>query len=70
MFSSNAAANTHTINHNMNANVMFTVWVQRENNLFYNDIVSVAETNANTLTVYLTEDSNVKVTVHSMSNIS
>ena len=66
-FQSGVAATTHTITHNLNADfVTFTVLVERPDGSYRNDIVSVEETNSNTLTIFLTVASKVKVAVHSM----
>ncbi|NBP16724.1 hypothetical protein EBU95_20435 [bacterium] len=65
-YGSNVGATTHTINHNLNSTyVSFTVLVERANGYFYNDIVSVEQTTANTLTVYLTEANNIKAAIES-----
>jgi len=69
-FTSTTGALTHTVAHNLNsAYVNFTVLVQRANGTYRNDIVSVEETNANTLTVYLTESAMIKVAVQAMKDI-
>lgn len=67
-FASSAPALTHVISHNLGETfVDFTVLVQRDSGLFRNDVVSVEETNSNTLTVYLTTARNIKVAVKSFA---
>lgn len=69
-FQSSVAATTHTISHGLNsAFVQFTVLVQRMDGTFRNDIVSVAETDQNTLTVYLATAANIKIAVRSMTGL-
>jgi len=50
------AATSHTINHALNTSwVDVTVWVKHDDNLWYKDIVEVQETDANNVTINLTE---------------
>jgi hypothetical protein len=66
-FQSAAAATTHVVTHNLDsAFVSFTIMIEREDGTYRNDIVSVAETSSNVLTVYLSESSKIKLSVHSM----
>jgi hypothetical protein len=67
-FQSGVAATTHVVTHNLDADfVSFTVMIERDDGTYRNDIVSVAETSRNILTVYLSESSKIKMAVHSMS---
>lgn len=69
-YQSTATATTHTINHNLNSNhLLFQVMVLDDQGVYANDVVPVEETNANTLTVYLTESRHIRVSVMSMANI-
>ena len=64
------AATTHVIAHNLGASfVTFTVLVERADGSYRNDIVSVEETDTNTLKVYLAEASKIKIAVQSMETI-
>ena len=66
-FQSGAAATTHIIQHNMNADfVNFTVLVQRPDGKYRNDVVSVEEVDNNTLKVYLSAAAHIKAAVESM----
>jgi len=69
-YQSTATATTHTINHNLNSNhLLFQVMVLDDQGVYANDVVPVEETNANTLTIYLTESRHIRVSVMSMTNI-
>jgi hypothetical protein len=69
-FSSASAATQHTVTHNLNSQfVDFTVWVQRADGSWRNDIVSVKATDANSMDVYLSSAANVRLSVTSMANI-
>lgn len=69
-FSSASAATQHTVTHNLNSQfVDFTVWVQRADGSWRNDIVSVRATDANSMTVYLSSAANVKLSVTSMADL-
>ena len=69
-YQSGVAATTHTVAHGLGADfVTFTVMVERADGSYRNDIVSVEETNSNTLTVYLTEAAKIKIAVHTMVGI-
>lgn len=62
------AATSHTINHALNTSwVDVTVWVKHDDNLWYKDIVEVQETDANNVTINLTESKNIKVIVSDLS---
>ena len=64
------AAVTHVIAHNLAASfVTFTVLVERADGTYRNDIVSIEETDTNTLTVYLTEARKIKIAVQSMGTL-
>ena len=67
-FQSGIAATTHVVTHSLDADfVSFTVMIERDDGTYRNDIVSVAETSRNALTVYLSESAKIKMAVHSMS---
>lgn len=67
-YESPTADTTHIITHNLgNTFVDFTVLVQRDNLEWRNDVVSVAHTDNNTLTVYLSNARKVRVSVTSMA---
>ena len=69
-FASSAAAVTHTVTHSLGADfVNFTVLVQRADGSWRNDVVSVEVVDNNTLKVYLSVASQVKVAVESLSAI-
>lgn len=69
-FQSGAAATTHIIQHNMNADfVNFTVLVQRPDGKYRNDVVSVEEVDNNTLKVYLSAAAHIKAAVESMASL-
>jgi hypothetical protein len=69
-FSSTSAALEHTVTHNLNSQwVDFTIWVQRADGSWRNDIVSVKATDANSMTVYLSSAANVRLSVTSMASI-
>tara|TARA_B100001094_G_scaffold181829_1_gene176196 strand:+ start:12293 stop:15394 length:3102 start_codon:yes stop_codon:yes gene_type:complete len=69
-FQSTSTATTHTISHNLNSNFLVVqVMVLGDDGLYANDLVPVEETDANTLTCYLTEARHVRVSVMSMSDI-
>lgn len=69
-FASASAATQHTVTHNLNSQfVDFTVWVQRADGSWRNDIVSVKATDANSMDVYLSSAANVRLSVTSMANI-
>ena len=69
-FQSTSTATTHTISHNLNSNFLVVqVMVLGDDGLYANDLVPVEETDANTLTCYLTESRHVRVSVMSMSDI-
>lgn len=54
----------HSIQHNMNAPIVdITVWIQREDGKFYNDLAMVTEESNNEITVTLSSAANVKVSV-------
>ncbi len=66
-FESSSPATTHTVTHNLNANfVNFSVYVKRANGKYRNDVVSVEEFDTNTLKVYLSKASDIKMSVVSM----
>jgi len=61
------AATVHTIAHNLNsAFVNFTVLVERADGKYRNDVVSVEEVDNNTLKVYLSVATRIKMSVESM----
>ena len=63
-FEAVSAATTHTISHNLNTSFAeISVKVQRADGLYYNDIVSVQEVDANTVRVYLSTALKVKAIV-------
>lgn len=69
-FASASGATEHTIAHNLGSQfVDISVWVQRPDGKFRNDVVSVEEVDTNTLKVYLAVSSQVKVTVTSMATL-
>jgi hypothetical protein len=69
-FQAGVAATTHTFAHNLDADfVTFTVLVERAGGKYRNDIVSVEETDRNTLTVHLSESAKVKIAVVTMANL-
>jgi len=69
-FQSGVSATTHVVAHNLNADfVDFTVLTQGADGVYRNDIVCVEETNGNTLTVYLSDASKVKVAVQAIKSI-
>ena len=69
-FQSTSTATTHTVSHNLNSNFLVVqVMVLGDDGLYANDLVPVEETDANTLTCYLTESRHVRVSVMSMSDI-
>ena len=69
-FQSTSTATTHTVSHNLNSNFLVVqVMVLGDDGLYANDLVPVEETDANTLTCYLTEARHVRVSVMSMSDI-
>jgi len=69
-FQSSSAATTHTIAHNLaSAFVDFSVMVERADGSYYNDVVSVKETDNNTLTVYLAAAAKIKAVVTSLATL-
>jgi hypothetical protein len=69
-FASASAATQHTFAHNLNSQfVDFSLWVQRENGEWRNDVASVKATSANSMDVYLTAAANVRLTVTSMASL-
>jgi len=69
-YQSSSTATTHTVTHNLNSNfLMIQVMVLGDDNVYSNDVVPVDETNANTLTVTLTEARHIRVSVLSMTAI-
>ncbi len=69
-YQSTATATTHTISHNLNTNfLLIQCMVLGDDNLYANDVVPIEETDANTLTVYLTESRHVRVSVMAMTDI-
>ncbi|MCP4526721.1 MAG: hypothetical protein GY833_12565 [Aestuariibacter sp.] len=54
----------HSIQHNLDAPIVdITVWIQREDGKFYNDLALVTEESNNEITVTLSAAANVKVSV-------
>jgi hypothetical protein len=69
-FASASAATQHTFAHNLNSQfVDFSLWVQRDNGEWRNDVASVKATSANSMDVYLTAAGNVRLTVTSMASL-
>ena len=69
-YQSSASALVHTIAHNLNSNfLLFQVMVLDSDGKYKNDVVPVEETDANTLTITLTQASHIRVSVMSMTNI-
>jgi len=69
-FTAQAAATSHTIVHNLNSGfVDIAVKVQRADGLYYNDIVSVQEFDANTVKVYLSTAMVIKAIVRSAATL-
>jgi hypothetical protein len=69
-YQSSSTATTHTVTHNLNSNfLMIQVMVLGDDSVYSNDVVPVDETNANTLTVTLTEARHIRVSVLSMTAI-
>jgi hypothetical protein len=69
-FQSGAEATTHTFTHNLNSDfITFSVMVLRADGKYRNDIVSVEAYDANTLKIYLTEASHVRVSAVSMTSL-
>lgn len=66
-FTSSTPATTFTVTHNMGADVMFQVLVKNGDGKYQNDIPYVVATDNNTLTVELSESSDIKVFVWSMA---
>ena len=67
---SSVAATTHVVAHNLGAAfVSFTVLIERSDGTYRNDIVSVEETDSNTIKVFLTAAAKIKIAVHSMVDI-
>jgi hypothetical protein len=67
---SGAPSLVHSIQHNMNAPVVdVTIWIQREDGKFYNDLALVTEETANEITVTLTSAANVKVSVEAIVDL-
>lgn len=66
-YQSSAAAVEHAINHNLNSLfVAVDVWTEGEDGKYRKDIVTVEETNANRVTVFLTDTAKIKATVSVM----
>ena len=69
-YQSTATATTHTVSHNLNSNfLLIQVMVLDDDGLYVNDVVPVEETDANTLTLYLTESRHVRCSVMAMTDI-
>ena len=69
-FQSTAAAVEHTVDHNLNSLfVAVDVWTEGDDGKYRKDIVTVEETNANRVTVSLTESAKIKATVQVMEAI-
>lgn len=66
-FTSSTPATTHTVTHNMAADVMFQVLVKNGDGKYQNDIPYAVVTDSNTLTVELSESADIKVFVWSMA---
>lgn len=65
------AALVHEFQHNLNSQfVQVSVWVKGDDNVFRNDIVAVEETNANKVTVTLTESRIVKVAIQALDQLA
>lgn len=66
-YQSGAAAVEHQINHNLDSLfVAVDVWTEGEDGKYRKDIVTIEETNANRVTVFLTESAKIKATVSVM----
>ena len=69
-YESVAPALTHTLDHNMDTEfAMVTAWVRGDDTIYRNDIVSIEETDNNTITITLTESRHVKAMVQNMNNL-
>jgi predicted nucleic acid-binding Zn-ribbon protein len=61
----------HTVQHNLNtAFPNVDIRVRGDDGFYRNDIVAFEETDANTITVYMTEARRIKVSVQNMSNLA
>lgn len=70
-FTSVAPALQHAVVHNLNSGlVSVDVWTKGDDGLYRNDIVAVTLTDANTVTVDLTEARDVKVVVQALDNLA
>jgi hypothetical protein len=70
-FLAGAPATQHVVTHNLNSGyVAVDVWVQGDDGKYRKDIVSVEETNNNTVTIDLTESRLVKVVVQNMTAVA
>lgn len=66
-FVSSGESLVHSIQHNMNAPIVdITVWIQRDDGKFYNDLALVTEESNNEITITLTAAANVKVSVEAI----
>ncbi|MGP9633806.1 hypothetical protein ACT3R7_12135 [Halomonas sp. AOP43-A1-21] len=66
-YQASAAAIEHTISHDLNSLfVSVDVWTEGEDGKYRKDIVTVEETNANRVTVFLSEPARIKATVQVM----
>lgn len=67
---SGAPSLVHSVQHNMNAAVVdITVWIQRDDGKFYNDLTLVTEESNNEVTITLTSAANVKVSVEAIVDL-
>ena len=70
-FASAAPALQHVVAHGLNSGmVSVDVWTKGDDGLFRNDIVAVTLTDANTVTIDLTEARDVKVVVQSLADLA
>lgn len=70
-FQAQAAALTHVVEHNLNTGFpSVDTRVRGDDGVYRNDIVAFEETDANTITVYLTEARIIKVSVQAMDQMA
>jgi len=69
-YASTGPALTHTLAHGLNTNfVTVAIWVQHTDGLYYNDIVPLTQTDANTVVATLAVAANVKMVATSAAAI-